>query len=72
MDFRKLSAKVVTYRDFKKFENEMFMDSLKLTLNSQDSDYTKNLTLFFELYRIELNIMLQEKKSSSVRIINFS
>ena len=30
------------------------MNSLQSTLNSQDSDYTKNLQLFFELYRIEL------------------
>ena len=52
--FRKLPPKVVTYRDFKKFENEKFMDSLKLTLNSQDVDYTKNPQLFFELCRNEL------------------
>ena len=29
--FCELPPKVVTYRDFKKFENERFMDSLKLT-----------------------------------------
>ena len=29
------------------------MDSLKLTLNSQDFDYTKNLQLYFELCRNE-------------------
>ena len=40
--FRKLLPKVVTYRDFKKFENERFIDSLKLTLCSQVIDYTKN------------------------------
>ena len=45
----KLPRKVVTYRDFKKFKNERFMDSLKLTLDSQYVDYTKNLQLFFEL-----------------------
>ena len=47
--FRKLPQKVVTYRNFKKFENERFMDFLKLTLNSQDNDCTKNPQLFFEL-----------------------
>ena len=52
--FRKLPPKVVTYRDFYKFENEKFMDSLKLTINSQDVDYTKNPQLFFELCRNEL------------------
>ena len=45
--FRKLPPKFVTYRDFKKFENEKFMHSLKLTLNSQDVDSTKNTQLFF-------------------------
>ena len=49
--FRKLPPKVVTYIEFKKFEHEKFMDFLKLTLSSQDVDYTKNLQLFCELYR---------------------
>ena len=41
--FCKLPPKAVTCGDFKKFENERFMDFLKLTLNSQDVDYTKIL-----------------------------
>ena len=60
--FRKLLPKVVTYRDFKKFENERFMDSLKLTLNSQDVDYTENPQLFFELCRDELELHVPRKK----------
>ena len=52
--FLKLPPKVVIYRDFKNFENERFMDCLKLTLNSQDVDYTKNPQLFFELCWNEL------------------
>ena len=60
--FCKLPPKVVTYRDFKKFENERFMDSLKLTLNSQDVDYTKNTQLFFELCRNELEHHAPRKK----------
>ena len=60
--FRKLPPKVVTYRDFKKFENEKFMDSLKLTLNSQDVDYTKNPQLFFELCWNELEHHAPRKK----------
>ena len=52
--FRKLPPKFVTYRDFKKFKNERFMDLLKLTLNSQDVDCTKNPQLFFESCRNEL------------------
>ena len=30
MHFRKLSPKILTYRDFKTFENETFMDFLKI------------------------------------------
>ena len=60
--FRKLLPKVVTYRDFKKFENERFMDSLKLTLNTQDVDYTKNPQLFFELCWNELQHHAPRKK----------
>ena len=61
--FRKLPPKVVTYRDIKKFENERFMDSLKITLNSQDVDYTKNPQLFFELCRYELEHHAPRKKN---------
>ena len=67
--FRKLPPKV---RDFKKFENERFMDSVKLTLNSQDVDYTKNPQLFFELCRNELEHYSPKKKSTSVGTINLS
>ena len=70
--FRKLPPKVLTYRDFKKFENERFMDSLKLTLNSQDVDYTKNPQLFFELCWNELEHHAPRKKSTSVGTINLS
>ena len=52
--FRKLPPKIVTYRDFKRFENERFIDSLRVTLNNQDVNYTKNPILFFELCRSEL------------------
>ena len=52
--FRKLPPKFVTYRDFKKFENERFIDFLKLTLNSEHVDYPENPQLFFELCRNEL------------------
>ena len=60
--FRKLPPKVVTYRDFKKFEKEWFVDSLKLTLISQDVDYIKNPQLLFELCRNELQHHAPRKK----------
>ena len=55
MHFRKLPPKVISYRDFKKFENERFMDSLHLALNSQNIDYTKIPDLFFNICQNELN-----------------
>ena len=49
MHFWKLTPKVISYRDFKKFENERFMDSLYLAINSQNTDFTKNLDFFFNI-----------------------
>ena len=60
--FRKIRPKFDTYRDFKKFKNERLMDSLKLTLNSQDVNYTKNPQLFFELCQNELDHHASRKK----------
>ena len=40
------------------------MDSLQLILNSEDSDYTKNLQLFFQLYRIELEHRAPKKRKN--------
>ena len=70
--FRKLPPKFATYRDFKKFENERFMDSLKLTLNSQDVITLKIRNYFLNYAGMNLSIMLQENKSTSVGIINLS
>ena len=72
--FCKLPPKVVTYRDFKKFENERFMDFLKLTLNGQDVEYNKNphFFFFFELFRNEREYHAPKKESSSVGMINLS
>ena len=70
--FRKLPPKIVLYRDFKRFENERFIDSLRVTLNNQDANYTKNPKLFFELSRSELEHHAPRKKSTFVGIINLS
>ena len=59
---RKLPPTIVTYRDFKRFENERFIDSLRVTLNNQDANYTKNPKLFFELCRSELEHHAPRKK----------
>ena len=70
--FRKLPPKIITYRDFKRFENERFMDSLKATLNSQDVNYAKYPKLFFDLCRNELEHHAPRKKNISAGIINLS
>ena len=69
--FCKLPPKVVTCKDFKRFENETLMDSLKLTLNNKDIDYTENMQLFLELCRIELeDSCSKKKKGTSLGMIN--
>ena len=62
MHFCKLPPKVISYRDFKKFENKRFKDSLNFALNSQNIDYTKNLDLFFNRCQNELNHHFPRKK----------
>ena len=42
-----MPSKVISYKNFKNFEHETFMNSLQSALNSQDRDYVKNLDLFF-------------------------
>ena len=48
MHFRKL-PQVISYRGFKKFENERFMNSLQLASKSQDNGYVKNPHQFFKV-----------------------
>ena len=55
MHFRKLPPKIISYRDYESFENERFMDSLILALNSRNIDYTKNPDVFCEVCQNELN-----------------
>ena len=62
MHFRKLPPKVISYRDFKKFEHERFLNSLYLPLNSQNIDYTKIPELFFNICHNELNRHAPRKK----------
>ena len=55
MHFRKLPPKVISYRNFKNFENERFITFLQSTLESQNIDYIKNPDLFFEICQKVLN-----------------
>ena len=47
MHFRKLSPKIINYRDFKKFDNERFTHSLQYALSEEHVDYSKNPEPFF-------------------------
>ena len=49
MNFRKLSPKVINYRDFKNFDNERFLNSLLYSLNEERIDYSKNPDKVFEI-----------------------
>ena len=49
LHFCELSAKVISYRDFKKLENERFTISLQSTHSSQNIDYVKNTDQFFDI-----------------------
>ena len=62
MHFRKLAPKVIIYRDFKKFDNERFMNSLLYTLNEGRIYYSKNGDKFFEICHTVLNIHVTKKK----------
>ena len=55
MHCHKLPPKVISYRDFKIFENGRFMNSLQSALNNQKDDYVKNRDLFLKICHEVLN-----------------
>ena len=63
MHFRQLPPKVISYRNFKNFENERFMNSLQLALNNQNGDYVKNADLIFNICHEVLNKYAPRKKN---------
>ena len=70
MHFRKLPPKVISYRDFTNFENEIFITSLQSTPESQNIACIKNPDLFFEICQKVLSHHAPRKKSTYVEIIN--
>ena len=62
MHFRKLLPKVISYRDFKKFDNDRFMDSLQHTLGQESFDWSKNPDKFFEICQTIFNTHAPKKK----------
>ena len=56
MHFWKFPPKVIIYRNFKKFDNERFMNYLLYTLNGERIDYSnKNPDKFFEICNTVIN-----------------
>ena len=72
MHFRKLPPKVNNYKDFKKFDNERFMDSLHYTLHEEQIDYSKNPDKLFEISQNIFRKHAPIKKSIFVGTINLS
>ena len=50
MHFRNCPATVINYRDFKKFNNKRFMNSLLYSLSEEHIDSSKNPNKFFEIF----------------------
>ena len=47
MHFRKFPPKIINYKDFKKFDNERFINSSQYTLSEEHVDYSKNPDKFY-------------------------
>ena len=63
MHFRKLPPKGISYRDFKKFDNERFMDSLQHALGQESFDWSKNPDNFLKFVMQYLTLMRRKRKS---------
>ena len=73
MHFRDFPAKVINYRDFKKFNNKRFMNSLLYTLSEEHIDSSKNPDKSFVICDILYSIPMHPKrKSIDEGIINLS
>ena len=62
MHFRKLSLKIINYREFEELDNERFMNSLQYTLREENVDYSKNLDKFYKICQSVLNNHAPRKK----------
>ena len=68
LHFSQTTTKFINCRDFKKFQNERFMDSLHLALNSQNVNYINTLNICHN----ELNYHAPRKKNTPVGIMYLS
>ena len=63
MNFRRLPSKRITYRDFKKFDNEWFMNSLQSVLFDPRADYNiRDPDTFFQINQKVLDNHAPRKK----------
>ena len=62
MHFRKLPPKVINDRNFKRLDNDRFMNSLQHTLSKTRIDYSKNPDKLFEICHTVLNTHAPKKK----------
>ena len=60
--FRKLPPKIISYRDFKKFDNERLIDSLQHTLGQESFDWRKSPDKFYEICYTIFNTHAAKKK----------
>ena len=62
MHFRKLPPNIISYRHFKKFDNERFMDSSWHTLGQESFDWSKSPDKFYEICHTIFNTHPPKKK----------
>ena len=62
MHFWKLPPKIISYRHFKKFDKERFMDSSQHTLGQEYFDWSKNPDKFYEICHTMFNTHAPRKK----------
>ena len=63
MHFRKFPPKIISYRDFKKIDNERLMDFLQHTLGEESFDWSKNPDKFYEICHTISNTHAPKKKT---------
>ena len=68
--FRKVPSKVIDYRDFRKMDNEKFINSIHYTLSQELTDCRKNPDKYFEISQNILKKRHPEERSIFVETIN--
>ena len=72
MHFQKLAIKVFDYRDFKKIDNERFMNCLLYNLNEERTNYNKNPDKVLKIWDTYLILMHPKRKIIHMGITDLS